>query len=787
MKRIGLIVWLVFKTLSLSAQGEANHILANDFGFFKLINGDLTAYVYNGPHAPVGMNAIVMSDCEGELKYYYSGNNIRNKNHIVMVNGGLVQVINPLNFVHGHGHETIKKPGSDSLYYYLSTRKEVPSGSTSLTTRNFEVNYALINTSANSGLGRVESKGNVIRTNVSDGFTVVRHANKKWYWLLIYDWNLAQIHAHLINETEIHYSHSMSVQITDTIGVHASFLISSPKGDQLYLLTNRQGQMPFHLFKFNKSTGQISNHLSLAVTGFSPTAEKVYSEAFSPQGTKLYLKVHNPFSPPGSLPLSGIIQADLTYWNVDSIISRSHLFSGQNNAFLSIYGSAADGKIYIKATQGITIGGRPYHVARIENPELLYPNCVVTDTAFFLAGHGNEHIYKFSTYPGHFYLPDRYGISAENFCFGDTTILDLNDYDNLRSISWHFGDSLATINTSNDTTPRHVFSQPGTYTVTAYAEYCNHMDTLTKTITIVGEPNFIGISDTAFCLGGALSLQLNDTLGQSYRWSDNDTSRNKNITTGGWHWLETSNACFTRRDSFYVDVHEPPAHGLPSDTSFCAGDVITLSPAPGNYRWVWNDGDTLPKNISTPGSYLLIMDNRCGSFPFAIQVAEREPPVPATPSDTLICEGRVLRIELPDLLRTTYQWQDGSSERIRLLTDTGWYEVTATNECGSNSRGFQLNTDDCSCNICIPNAFSPNGDGLNDRFELQSRCRISQYDLVIYNRWGQQLYRSSDITQSWDGYYQGELLPVGEYVYHLYYYREGLGPRQTKGSFRLLR
>jgi len=70
---------------------------------------------------------------------------------------------------------------------------------------------------------------------------------------------------------------------------------------------------------------------------------------------------------------------------------------------------------------------------------------------------------------------------------------------------------------------------------------------------------------------------------------------------------------------------------------------------------------------------------------------------------------------------------------------------------------------------------------------LQSRCRISQYELAIYNRWGEQLFKSSAITQSWDGYYQGELLPVGEYAYHLYYYREGLGPRQTKGSFRLLR
>lgn len=297
MKRIGLFLWLVFRTLSSLAQGEANHILANDFGFFKLINGDLTPVLHNGfiAHAHYFQNAIVMSDCEGVLLYYFSRLNLMNRNHEVMENGDSIAALNTsINIGGGGGHETIKKPGSDSLYYYFSTRIQIPTSSNS---SNIEVTYALINMSANGGLGRVESKGNLIRNNVSQGITLVRHANKIWYWLLIYDPNLAQIHAYLINTTGINYRHSTPLQVVDTTGLLGAFLMPSPKGDKLFLLTNRQGQMPIHLFKFNNGTGQLFNQLTLAVTGFVSNGQKVLSEAFSPLGTKLYLKLDYPYNP----------------------------------------------------------------------------------------------------------------------------------------------------------------------------------------------------------------------------------------------------------------------------------------------------------------------------------------------------------------------------------------------------------------------------------------------------------------------------------------------------------
>lgn len=69
------------------------------------------------------------------------------------------------------------------------------------------------------------------------------------------------------------------------------------------------------------------------------------------------------------------------------------------------------------------------------------------------------------------------------------------------------------------------------------------------------------------------------------------------------------------------------------------------------------------------------------------------------------------------------------------------------------------------CNPYIPNAFSPNDDGRNDRFQVYNVCPIEEFKLDIFNRWGGQVYRSRDISQGWDGFFQGEPAPVDVYTY----------------------
>ena len=70
--------------------------------------------------------------------------------------------------------------------------------------------------------------------------------------------------------------------------------------------------------------------------------------------------------------------------------------------------------------------------------------------------------------------------------------------------------------------------------------------------------------------------------------------------------------------------------------------------------------------------------------------------------------------------------------------------------------------------LYVPNAFTPNSDTNNEFFAVSS-SRIDEFYMVIYNRWGEVLYRSYDITMSWDGKYNGNDVPAGVYCYEILY------------------
>jgi gliding motility-associated-like protein len=73
-------------------------------------------------------------------------------------------------------------------------------------------------------------------------------------------------------------------------------------------------------------------------------------------------------------------------------------------------------------------------------------------------------------------------------------------------------------------------------------------------------------------------------------------------------------------------------------------------------------------------------------------------------------------------------------------------------------------------NIYIPNAFSPDGDGLNDEFKVIGNSdNISSFHMYIYDRWGTLVFESNEISVGWDGKYKGNPSPTGAYVYKVEY------------------
>ena len=89
--------------------------------------------------------------------------------------------------------------------------------------------------------------------------------------------------------------------------------------------------------------------------------------------------------------------------------------------------------------------------------------------------------------------------------------------------------------------------------------------------------------------------------------------------------------------------------------------------------------------------------------------------------------------------------------------------------------------------VCfVPSSFSPNDDEINDIFAAKG-SRITDFELVIHNRWGEQVYRSFDINNGWDGRYGDSNAPIGNYLYTVYYRDSNYRPHLLKGNVVLLR
>lgn len=91
-----------------------------------------------------------------------------------------------------------------------------------------------------------------------------------------------------------------------------------------------------------------------------------------------------------------------------------------------------------------------------------------------------------------------------------------------------------------------------------------------------------------------------------------------------------------------------------------------------------------------------------------------------------------------------------------------------------------------TCEVYFPSAFTPNNDGLNDYFKALNAFGLQNFELHVYNRWGQLVFYSNDYTKKWDGYFNGVLQPVGVFVWYSKFVRLGK-QKFMKGTVTLIK
>ncbi|MEY4594525.1 MAG: hypothetical protein RIQ47_935 [Bacteroidota bacterium] len=119
------------------------------------------------------------------------------------------------------------------------------------------------------------------------------------------------------------------------------------------------------------------------------------------------------------------------------------------------------------------------------------------------------------------------------------------------------------------------------------------------------------------------------------------------------------------------------------------------------------------------------------------------------------------------------------------VLDNKIYRVTAYKR-GDNAVVSQSNHAEVvpPLRLYIPNAFTPNGDGMNDVFGVKGEG-IQDFELLVYDRWGEVIFESTDPVKQWDGSYKGQPVQEGTYVYQVF--TKDFGRRSRTGSVTLVR
>ncbi len=151
-----------------------------------------------------------------------------------------------------------------------------------------------------------------------------------------------------------------------------------------------------------------------------------------------------------------------------------------------------------------------------------------------------------------------------------------------------------------------------------------------------------------------------------------------------------------------------------------------------------------------------------------------------------ICKGEEIILTAPEGIN--YSWNTGSTAQSILVKpeESTAYSVLV-DRVDREGTEVIIHVDVLECNIFIPNAFSPNGDGLNDKFRIKA-YNAKDFRMQILSRWGQMLYDSSNPSEGWDGRtLDGDDCPTGVYIYSAVFVDEANVLRRFTGSVTLIR
>ncbi len=375
--------------------------------------------------------------------------------------------------------------------------------------------------------------------------------------------------------------------------------------------------------------------------------------------------------------------------------------------------------------------------------------------------------------------------APQSICIGSTSVLTANGSS---TYSWSTGGSTSSITVTPTTTT--------TYTVTGSSGVgCS--GTATVSVTVNPLPTVsIDPSQSSICSGTSVILTANsDISGTSFIWSNNISGNNITVipsTTTTYAVTGTTNQGCTGTASVTINVSQPPIIDYTTTQSHCGqsdGNIITNVTGgipPFIYQWS-NGANTSNLNNIPAGNYnLTITDaNGCSSTINITLVEASKPQANFAPKPQITTiDDPIIYFENYSIGASSYQWDFGDGYSSTYFSPTHAYDfpgvyhvvLSVSDQYGCvDTVGANIIINDIT-NIFLPNAFTPNGNNINELYNIMGTgIDPSTFEMRIFDRWGKQLFYTTDYSASWDGTYNGEPVPQGSYIIAIKYSNKNNG------------
>lgn len=338
------------------------------------------------------------------------------------------------------------------------------------------------------------------------------------------------------------------------------------------------------------------------------------------------------------------------------------------------------------------------------------------------------------------------------------------------------------------------------------------------TITVVDPVVNILTPNSAICPGGSLNLSVSGPATAIYQWIPdaglNDATLLEPIASPSVAMTYTVIATDTAlgcKNSDVVNISIlPPVFAIAKGSrTACLDEAISLESYPGgnthSYSWAGPNGYTSTvQNPFIPSSTLLdagiytvtvtnLVTGCSGSDTAVIRVGDKTMSlVNVTPNQTIEL-GMSVRLNADN--GVTYRWEpnDGSIDNpginnpVATPTITTTYRVYATDTNGCVDMDSVVITVDNRTGIFVASAFTPNGDGLNDIFRVNGKGEFTVVEMAVFNRWGENVFRSTSGNKGWDGTFNGQPAEIGTYNYIIILHTPYKDNETLKGTVTLIR